>query len=235
MNRVPRRRILASGCIDPEDFTDALREFEETLGALGSGNLNAGSWGTLDPSDDTEYETGALANTTASDSWTENRLAAAYTDNVATAFGQANCDVLDNARSWQQIPETLSTFSCDSGRLRLSLSVQLTQFSAQTTTGNNDAQPISVKLGVFMDGSLIVDSVIGGLDLSSEPANMEQGIGYFTFSQPLEVTVPVQSGRHTVYGVLWVEPLEGKNLSDNNAIASAYVHYATLTAHLRAR
>lgn len=235
---VPRRRVITNATVNPEDFEDGVRPFEEALGALNEHNFDAPALANSDI--DGEYEFGTFCNSSLSSSdFDVERLAAAYIGpfhitstyeaiSGGITFIEAQSQKVTDARQWVDLDGSSQTKTMDSGRLCI-------QWSGQAASYLWNAGVRCFKFGVFLDGALVSESVIGGLDLGAEPANMDQGPGWNLVPFDGEITVPVSKGTHTAKVAAWVEPLEGENLNSATAVVGLYVFWAETHLLLRAR
>jgi len=233
----PKRRILNTGSLSPEDYEAAVRPFEEALGALNEHNFDANALKNTEL--DGDFAPGALCRTAYTDSGISDDVPAALalgyngpwlanTSSAIEVFALANAQLVVETETWAPIEGTLVTVNTDACRLCVTVGGQGAGYKWENNVR-------CYKFGVFVNGALVSESVIGGQDESTEAPNMDQGVGWVALPFDFEVTVPVPRGRHTVYAAIWVQPLQGDNLTATSDALGAWILYADCHVLERAR
>jgi len=233
----PKRRILVTGSLSPEDYEEAVRPFEERLGAVNEHDFDAGALKNTEL--DGDFDAGALVRTAYTDSGfsadVPGALALGYngpwlanTSSAIEVFAINNAQLVTETQTWITIAGTSLTKDMDSCRLCIQVGGQGAGYKWENNVR-------CYKFGVFLNGALISESVIGGLDEGSEMPNMDQGVGWVTLPFDMEVTVPVPRGRHTVHAAIWVQPQPGENLTATSDALGAWIFWAECHITERAR
>lgn len=221
MSRIfPGRKIQDAQVLDPEDWRKAWGPFQDHIGSLNEHNLRASSWAAMHREDD--YEADVRGNKSAGlGNVTDSRLAALY------ELDHTSGDTLFGVNQWMDIPSEEEIIRHDSGIARVFL-------DAQYLTGIG-LRPVSLKFGVTRNGTLISESVVGGMDMSWEPANMEQGVGHLRSMASIAVSFPVPSGTSVFKGVFYLQVLGGHPLQEKKIDGKLTFYYSNLRARVSVR
>jgi hypothetical protein len=220
----PRRRMVDGQVLDAVDFNEALRPFVEV--SLNEQNLSTRLKAQLSRGED--LEAGALVESgSAGDAGGDvagatpviDALAADYTD-ISTSPGFLAGDPRQRfyeADTWIKIPATEKTFVTEGGALTASFFLQCNEEIGPESGDVTNKLAHCVRFGIFLDGGLIFESVLGGQDPSAEAANMDQGRHIPFHSVSREIQVPVAAGAHTLHAAFFIVPLYGLNLWDSTS------------------
>jgi hypothetical protein len=226
----PRRRAVDGHVLDPTDFNEALRPFEETT--LDEQNLSTRCKSQLARGGD--FEEGTFGRSgRAGDAGIDvsgatdpiDALAQTYSNVSTTAYGDVRFPIYDTD-SWVPIETTRASFLADGGGwLDLEGKLQLNEEIGVLAAAEGSAEtswPMAhcMQLGIFLDGGLIYEGVVGGQDRTTEAANMDQGRHLYLHGMCRGVRVRVAAGHHEVVVAVRVVTLHGKKLWDWSLAAS---------------
>jgi hypothetical protein len=185
----PRHKVRDSGVINPEDFNEAIRPFDEQAkSAIGSSNVSSEALSTLDRS--TNYEEGIAL-----------RVAIVQRESELAEDEDPGTEVsVTESMGWVVVHK--KEFSTLGGSLYM-------LWSFQMGCGSDQNEIVSVQYGLRVNGGVINELVVGDQDYFDSAPSMELGVGGFHQGVEVDGAVQLPPGRHLVECVAKTIPLPG--------------------------